>query len=174
MKIMTGWRHWLTKYTNKENTFQDVATFHTTIPTYVAVNIDILPTSVSLYLCRDGCVKGSNVVECALLVCVLCQPVPPTGHPYFCRFLLECLYVSKFVMQCRPHAHLQLMHHSSTCTNKWDPTASTLYPLSFPCKVVQVVSCICSKQSSNEPFIPREFLTILAVISNATCIALWH
>ena len=28
-----GWRHWLTKYTNKENTFHNIATFHTTIPT---------------------------------------------------------------------------------------------------------------------------------------------
>ena len=27
------------------------------------------------YLCRDGCVKYSNVVECGL-VCALCQPVP--------------------------------------------------------------------------------------------------
>ena len=27
------WRHWLTKYTNKESTFHNIATFHTTIPT---------------------------------------------------------------------------------------------------------------------------------------------
>ena len=33
------------------------------------------------YLCRDGCVKCSNVVECARLVCVLSQPVPPSIHP---------------------------------------------------------------------------------------------
>ena len=28
-----GWRHWLTNYTNKESTFHNIATFHTTIPT---------------------------------------------------------------------------------------------------------------------------------------------
>ena len=29
---MAGWRHWLTKYTNKESTFHNIATFYTTIP----------------------------------------------------------------------------------------------------------------------------------------------
>ena len=28
---MAKWRHWLTKYTNKESTFHNIATFHTTI-----------------------------------------------------------------------------------------------------------------------------------------------
>ena len=28
---MAGWRHWLTKYTDKESTFHNIATFHTTI-----------------------------------------------------------------------------------------------------------------------------------------------
>ena len=32
------------------------------------------------YLCRDSYVKCSNVVECIILVCVLCQPVPPSSH----------------------------------------------------------------------------------------------
>ena len=37
---MAGWRHWLSKYTDKESTlFHNIATFHTTIPTYVAMNI---------------------------------------------------------------------------------------------------------------------------------------
>ena len=43
-------------------------------------------------ICRDGCVKCTNVVEYAVLVCVLWQPVPPSIHPsihYFGRFLLE-------------------------------------------------------------------------------------
>ena len=40
--------------------------------------------------------KGSDVVECAILVCVLCQPVPPSSHPYIGRFLLEIFY--KFLM----------------------------------------------------------------------------
>ena len=31
--MVDGWRHWLTKYTNKESTFHNIATFHTTIPT---------------------------------------------------------------------------------------------------------------------------------------------
>ena len=32
---MAEWRHWLTKYTNKDlvSTFHNIATFHTTIPT---------------------------------------------------------------------------------------------------------------------------------------------
>ena len=32
---MGGWMdgHWLTKYTNKESTFYNIATFRTTIPT---------------------------------------------------------------------------------------------------------------------------------------------
>ena len=34
------------------------------------------------YFCRDGCVKCSNGVECALLVCVLCQPVPHAPIPF--------------------------------------------------------------------------------------------
>ena len=35
-----------------------------------------------------NCVKGSNVVECALLVYLLCQPVH-LSIPIFGRFLLE-------------------------------------------------------------------------------------
>ena len=33
------------------------------------------------YLCRDGCIKCSNVVECALLVYLLCQPVHLSIYP---------------------------------------------------------------------------------------------
>ena len=55
----------------------------------IAVDIDIVPhatcrwhnINIHCYLCRDGCVECSNVVECALLVCALCQPVPPSIHP---------------------------------------------------------------------------------------------
>ena len=57
---------------------QFIATFHTTIPTQVVMTISI---STATYVCRDGCVKGSNVVKCDFLVCVLCQPVPPFMHP---------------------------------------------------------------------------------------------
>ena len=81
---MDIWRHWLTKYTNKKSTFHNIATFHTAIPTQVAVDIDIVPwPPIICYSCRDGCVKCSNVVENALLVCILCQPVhtPPSIHP---------------------------------------------------------------------------------------------
>ena len=45
---------------------------------------------IHCYLCRDGCcVKCSNVVECALLVC---QPVLPSIHPslhFFLEFFLN-------------------------------------------------------------------------------------
>ena len=27
--------------------------------------------------------KCNNVVECALLACVICQPVPPIGHMHY-------------------------------------------------------------------------------------------
>ena len=33
---MAGWRHWLTKYMDKESTFHNIATLHTTVPTQVA------------------------------------------------------------------------------------------------------------------------------------------
>ena len=36
---MGRWSHWLTKCTSKESTFHNIVTFHTTIPTEVAVNI---------------------------------------------------------------------------------------------------------------------------------------
>ena len=39
-------------------------------------------TIIHCYLCRDSCVKCSLVVECALIVCVLCQPVHPSSHSY--------------------------------------------------------------------------------------------
>ena len=82
------------------------------------------------YLCRDGCVKCSNVVECTLFVCVLCQPVPPT-IPTFGRLLLEIflnfLFLLFFVMQCRPRTCglCVIRAHAPT---KWRPTANTLCP----------------------------------------------
>ena len=36
---MAGWRHWLTKYTDKEGTFHNIATFHTTIPIFTATYV---------------------------------------------------------------------------------------------------------------------------------------
>ena len=34
------------------------------------------------FLCRDGCVKCSNVVEYVLSLFVLSAKVPPSSHPY--------------------------------------------------------------------------------------------
>ena len=54
-------------------------------------------------------VKCSNVVECALLVCVLCQPVPPSIHPSLnlidsfrnlCKFLVS----APFLLLATAHA----------------------------------------------------------------------
>ena len=48
---------------------------------------DTLVGTISIFTAtyiRDGCVKCSNVVNCALLVCVLCQPVLSFSHPYIC------------------------------------------------------------------------------------------
>ena len=90
--------------------------------------------------------KCSNVVECALLVCVLCQPVPPSIHPslhLYGRFLLEIFLIPCFcffVMWCRPHtcgwciihAHTptngvqQLVHSAPTIEKRWSYVAVTL------------------------------------------------
>ena len=46
---------------------------------YISQNHPYISSNAS-YLGIDGCVKCSNVVECALLVCVLCQPVSLSSH----------------------------------------------------------------------------------------------
>ena len=72
----------------------------------------------------------------------------------FLLFLKTCIL---FVTQCRPWFS-QLMHHPSTCTDEWRPTASTLCLLSLPCKRAGGKSQLRSKRSSNEPFL-ENFLT---------------
>ena len=63
--MAAGWRHWVTKYTDKES-------MHNPQHCYISHNYPY-----------KGCVKCSNVVECALLVRELCHPMPPSGsHPY--------------------------------------------------------------------------------------------
>ena len=49
--------------------------------------------STATYVGMHGCVERSNVVECALPVCVLCQPVPPSMHPAFGRLLVEVVFI---------------------------------------------------------------------------------
>ena len=63
--------HWLTKYANKESTFHNITTFHTTV-SYINSSdtlggtIFISNATKGIWLC-----EMINVVECALLVCVL-------------------------------------------------------------------------------------------------------
>ena len=71
--------HWSTKYIHK----QEMP--HSYIVICTTYNMATLVTAT--YVGFSG-----NVVECALLVCVLSQPVPPSIHapiPTFDRFLLE-------------------------------------------------------------------------------------
>ena len=46
---MAGWRHLLAKYTNKESTFCNIATFHTTILYIHVRNGDTLVGTISIF-----------------------------------------------------------------------------------------------------------------------------
>ena len=65
---MAGWMYWLTKYTSSECTvtFHNIATFYTTIPTYIEVRSDTLVDKMFHFhynLCRDGCVECNNNIN---------------------------------------------------------------------------------------------------------------
>ena len=84
-------------------------TFHTTIPIHKQQLILILcHLACHCYLCRYGRVKCSDVVECALLVCVPCQPMHPSIHPslhfvdFFKKIILNFLFLLFFVMRYCP------------------------------------------------------------------------
>ena len=49
---------------------------------------DTLVGTISSNLCRDGCMKCSNVGDC-------CHPVPPSSHPYI---LLNFVYKSSEIL----------------------------------------------------------------------------
>ena len=51
--------------------------------------------------------KCSNVVECALLVCVLCQLVPPSSHPSIWQI---SFYYNFFAYTCTVHTHKNLFN----------------------------------------------------------------
>ena len=53
--------HFHEHVTCKESTISNIATFHTTIFTQIAVTHNYSGTIIHCYLCRDGCVKFSNV-----------------------------------------------------------------------------------------------------------------
>ena len=64
---MTEWRHWLTKYTNKESSIPNIATIHTTIPTYVAMNMH-----VHLYMhiqVKQSDQHGASACKLAMYMC---------------------------------------------------------------------------------------------------------
>ena len=78
--------------TNKRNmhvsTSKNIIPYYFTQPhdPYILSSGDTLGGTTSIsstatYVGMHGCVKYSNVVEYALLVCVLCQPVPLSIHP---------------------------------------------------------------------------------------------
>ena len=53
--------------------------------------ITVSTINIHCYLCRDGW----HVVECAFLVCVLCQPCSvPSLHRFLLRNLLEFLVIA--------------------------------------------------------------------------------
>ena len=63
---MAGWRHWLTKYTNKESTFHNIATFRTT---YIQVAAhQLTQINIQSLLWKDGC------LECIKECCGMCFP----------------------------------------------------------------------------------------------------
>ena len=64
---MAGWRHWLTKYRNKESTFHNIATLTSHNYTYMSSSDTLVSMFVHCYLCRDGCVK--SVQQC----CGMCS-----------------------------------------------------------------------------------------------------
>ena len=99
------------------------------------MDVDIVPLSMSLLLMQGyGCVKCSNVLECALLICVLCQPVPPypSTHPYIWQISFRNLFnffvSALFCYACSAAQALAVEKHPCTCTDKWRPTASTFWP----------------------------------------------
>ena len=71
---MAVWRisNWLTKHTNKESTFHNIAIQFTHHNKYSSSNTPVGTIAIftAIYLCNNGCVKCSNVLKCALLVCV--------------------------------------------------------------------------------------------------------
>ena len=45
---LDGWRHWLTKYINKESTFHNIATFNFTQPSLQKSSSDTLGGTISI------------------------------------------------------------------------------------------------------------------------------
>ena len=96
---MTGWSYWLTKYTNKETTIHNLATFHTTIYIIHVSNHDTLVNTMSIFTAT--CV-GMVVWNVALLGTVVslfgyCQPVAPSSHPYStCSYISWCNFFCLF------------------------------------------------------------------------------
>ena len=109
--------------------------------------------NIHCYLCRDSCVKCSNVVECALLVCVLCQPIPPSStHPYnFGQFLLKIFKISlQIVYNLADSARTQLIHTQSV-TGKRTIAWGDLYIIHIKFKW-GIKNYTCSNQASYSYF----------------------
>ena len=119
------------------------------------------------YLCRDSYMKR-NHLRCGSFLCTsstsdvipcMWAGLAIASSIYIHTFLISgklftkiclCFFSSK-VMQCHPHTYGWLIHNSSTCTNRWHPTA---LPLSLPCqKVQEVKSQLGSKGPSPENFL---------------------
>ena len=69
-------------------------------------------TIIHCYLCRDSCVKCSNAVECALIVCVLWQPCSASIQPFvhlldFIKKISFCILVAESVQHKDCHKVLK-------------------------------------------------------------------
>ena len=146
--------HWLTKYTNNP---QHSYISHN-YPYISSSGLILCHLACHCYLCRDGCVKCSSVVKCALLVCVL----------RFNKFLLQIFLNFLFLLYTVPPMHLQWMCHPRTCTNKWHPTASTLCP--HDRKALELCHSYAQNQVWNAH--SQRISWLLVAVLNATLIAL--
>ena len=73
-------------HTNKENAFHNIATLISHNHPYIISSSDTLVGSKSIFIATYmGIGMCRNVMSCALLVCVLCQPVPLFSHTYICQ-----------------------------------------------------------------------------------------
>ena len=116
---MQGWldgsRHWLTKYTNMQvehsQSQYNIATFHSV----EAIGGTII--NIHGYLCRDGCVKCSNMLwnVLSLFVYFVSQCLHTFSHPYIWQISFRNLF--KFLKLEAQLCAYALVGLDDTCSN---------------------------------------------------------